>query len=125
MVVILPVLIGELELGAPGLDQFPFPFVQLPDLPHPIFADIVAALVESDLLSLLPSEQGMVTVRAVVLRLSLESTLYLKEPAADLAQHLTPLLPVIIVEILMGRIAKRAHDTIRHAGRPNSMPYRG
>jgi hypothetical protein len=67
----------------------------------------------------------MVTVRAVVLRLSLESTLYLKEPAADLAQHLTPLLPVVVVEILMGRITGGTDDTIRHTGRPDSMPYRG
>ena len=65
---------------------------------------IVATLVDGHFFSLLPGEEGVVAVGAVVLAFSLaESFLLLKELAADLAEELGSLLAVVVVEVGMRR----------------------
>jgi len=114
LVVVLPVLVGELKLRTPFLDQGLFPLVQFIDLPYPMKAGIVTAFVDRHFFSLLPGEEGVVTVGEVVLCLTLaEPFLLLKPLSADLAQELGSLLAVIVVEISMGRLAGGAARALR------------
>jgi len=104
LIMVLPVLVGELELRASILGQDLFPLVEFIDLPGPMGTGIVAALVDGHFFSLLPGEEGVVAVGAVVLAFSLaESFLLLKEFAADLAEELGSLLAVVVVEVAMRR----------------------
>jgi hypothetical protein len=114
LVVVLPVLVGELELRTPLLDQRLFSLVEFIDLPYAMRAGIVAALVDSDFFSLLPGEEGVLAVGAVVLGLSVaEAFLLLKPFTTDLAQELRSLLAVIVVEVVMGCLAAGAAGAVR------------
>jgi hypothetical protein len=84
---------------------------------------IITAFVDGGLFFLLPGKKGMQTVGAVVPGLLPESSLYLEELIADLAQKLSPFLPVIVIEILMGSMAYGTHHKIRHTGRAGAIPY--
>ena len=114
LVVVLPVLVGQLELRTPVFTSSRSLSLSLPICLYPVLTGIVAAFVDGDLFSLLPGEQGMKAVGAVVLGLPLESSLHLKEFAADLAQKLGPLLPVVVVEVLHGEHCSR--DTPTRSG---------
>jgi hypothetical protein len=122
--VILPVLIRELELGAFFLHKFPFPLIELIRLSYPIRAGIIAAFGDGDLLPLLPRKEGMMTIGTVVPGLLPESSLDLEEFIADFAQKLSPFLPVIVIEILMGSMTGRTNDEIRDADRTCSISHR-
>lgn len=82
---ILPVLIGEFELRTPCFHQFLFPLVEFVHLSHPLLTIVIAAFVDEDLFPFLPRKQSMVAIVEVIFCLSLESPVYLKELAADLA----------------------------------------
>jgi hypothetical protein len=86
-------------------------------------AKIVAALIEGDLFFLFPGKQGMVAVRAVVLGLFplLESAAHLEKGATDLASKLSPLDPIVVIEIAMRRIATGADNLLRHRGRSGAI----
>jgi len=86
---------------------------------------IIAALVEGDLFFLFPGEEGMVTVRAVVLGLFplLESLIDLKEGMTDLTSKLSPFEPIVVVEIAMGSLATGTDNLLRHAGRSGAIFY--
>jgi hypothetical protein len=89
-------------------------------------AGIVAALVDGHFLSLLPGEEGVVTIGAVVFSLiRAESFFLLKEFAADLAEELRSLLAVVVVEIGMRRLAGGAAGTLRDPRGVGSVPYWG
>jgi hypothetical protein len=125
LVMILPVLVAELELGTPCLHQFPFPLIELTCLSYPVLAVVVAAFVNGDLFFLLPGKQRMKAIGAVVFGFLLESHRSLKECAADLAQELSALLPIVVVEIVMRSITVGAHHKVRHTGRADVIPYGG
>jgi hypothetical protein len=114
LVVVLSVLVGEFELRAPFLGQDLFPLVEFIDFPNPMRAGIVTALVDGYLLSMLPGEEGVLAVGAVVLCLSVaEPFLLLKPFSTDLAQELRSFLAVIVVEVVMGCLAARAAGALR------------
>ena len=71
LVMVLPVLVGELKLRTSFLGQCLFPLVEFIDLPYPMGTGIVAALVDGHFFSLFPGEEGVVAVGAVVLGLCL------------------------------------------------------
>jgi hypothetical protein len=126
LVVVLPVLVGELELRTPFLGQDLFPLVEFIDLPYPMRAGIVTALVNGHFLSVLPGEQGVLAVGAVVLCLALaEPFLLLKPFSTDLAQELRSFLAVIVVEVVMGRLAARAAGALRDPRGTGSVFYGG
>jgi hypothetical protein len=124
LVVILPVLVAELELGAPPHCQFPFLLVELRRLPDTVRAAVIGALVDRHLLSHFPGKERMEAIRAVVLGLLLEPPLYLKELPADLAQKLAPLLPVVVVEIVVRGIADRTNNQFWDCVRLGPAPDR-
>ena len=114
LVVIPPVLVGELKLRASFLGQCLFPLVEFIDLPYPMGTGIVTAFVDGHFFSLFPGEEGVLAVGAVVLCFSLaEAFLLLKPLSADLAQELGSLLAVIVVEVVMGCLAARAAGALR------------
>jgi hypothetical protein len=114
LIVVLPVLVGELKLRAPFLDQDLFPLVEFIDLPYPMRAGIVTALIDGHFLSLLPGEEGALAVGAVVLGLTVtEAFLLLKPFSTDLAQELRSFLSVIVVEVVMGGLAVGAAGALR------------
>ena len=116
LVVVLPVLVGELELRTSFLGQCLFLLVQFIHVPYPMGTGIVAALVDGHFFSLFPGEEGVLAVGAEVLCLTLaESFLLLKEFPADLAQELGSFLAVIVVEVGMGCLAGGAAGALRHA----------
>jgi hypothetical protein len=126
LVVILPVLVGELKLRASFFGQSLFPLVEFIQVTYPMGAGIVAALVDGHFFSLFPGEEGVMAVGAVVLCFSLaESFFLLKEFPADLAQELGSLLAVVVVEIGMGRLAGGAVGGLRDPRRSGSVFYRG
>ena len=114
LIVVLPVLVGELKLRATFLGQGLFPLVEFIHAPYPMGTGIVAALVDGHLFSLFPGEEGVLAVRAVVLCLPLtEAFLLLKALSADLAQELGSLLAVVVVEVGMRRLAGGAAGALR------------
>ena len=114
LVVVLPVLVGELKLRTSFLGQCLFPLVQFIHVPYSMGTGIVWALVDGHFFSLFPGEEGMVAVGAVVLCFTLaEPFLLLKPFAADFAQELGSLLAVIVVEVGMGRLAGGAAGALR------------
>jgi hypothetical protein len=126
LVVVLPVLVGELELRTPFLGQDLFPLVQFIDLPYPMRAGIVTALVEGHFLSPLPGEQGVLAVGTVVLCLSLAEPFFLLKPfSTNLAQELRSLLAVIVVEVVMGCLAAGAAGGLRDPRGAGAVLYWG
>jgi len=114
LVMVLPVLVGELKLRASFLGQCLFPLVEFIDLPQPMGTGIVTALVDGHFFSLFPGEESVVAVGAVVLCLTLaESFFLLKEFPAELAEELGSLLAVIVVEVGMGCLAGGAAGGLR------------
>ena len=114
LVVVLSVLVGQLKLRTPFLDQCFFPLVQFIDLPYPMGTGIVTALVDGHFFSLFPCEEGVVAVGAVVLCLALAEPFFLLKPfPADLAQELGSFLAVIVVEVGMGCLAGGAAGGLR------------
>ncbi len=114
LVVILPVLVGELKLRTSFLRPYLFPLVQFIHVPYPMGTGVVAALVDGYFFSLFPGEEGALAVGAVVFGFSLaESFLLLKEFAADLAEELRSLLAVVVVEVGRRRLAGRAVGAVR------------
>jgi len=115
LVVVLPVLVGELKLRTSFLGQCLFPLVQFIHVPYPMGTGIVAALVDGHFFSLFPGEEGVLAVGAVVLCLTLAESFLLLEPfSAELAQELGSLLAVIVVEVGMGRLAGGAAGAFRN-----------
>jgi len=126
LVVILPVLVGELKLRTPFWGQILFPLVEFIQVAYSMGTGIVTALVEGHFFSLFPGEEGVVAVGAVVLCLPLaEPFLLLKPFPADLAQELGSLLAVIIVEVGMGRLAGGAAGALRDPRGAGPVFYRG
>ena len=114
MIVVLPVLVGELELRTSFLNQGLFPLVEFIEFPYAMGTGIVTALVNGHFLSELPGEEGALAVGAVVLCLALaEPFLLLKPLTTDLAQELRSFLAVIVVEVVMGRLAGGAAGALR------------
>jgi len=66
LVVVLPVLVGELKLRTPFLDQGLFPLVEFIDLPYPMKAGIVTAFVDGHLFPLFPGKEGMLAIGAII-----------------------------------------------------------
>jgi len=115
LVVILPVLVGELKLRTSFLGQCLFPLVQFIQIPYPMGTGIVAAFVDRHFFSLFPGKEGALAVRAVVLCLTLAEPFFLlKEFPADLAQELGSLLAVIVVEVGMRRLTGGAAGAFRN-----------
>jgi len=114
LIVVLPVLVGELELRTPFLGQDLFPLVEFIEFPYAMGTGIVTALVNGHFLSVLLGEEGALAVGAVVLCLALAEPFHLLKPfPADLAQELGSLLAVIVVEVGMGRLAGGAVGGLR------------
>jgi hypothetical protein len=112
--VVLPILVGELKLRASLLGQGLFPLVKFIDLPDPMGAGVVAALVDGHFFSLFPGEEGVLAVGAVVLGFTLaESFFQLKEFTADLAEELGSLLAIVVVEVVMRGLAGGAAGALR------------
>jgi len=126
LVVILPVLVGQLKLRTPFLGQCLFPLVQFIQVPYSMGTGVVAALVDGHFFSLFPGEEGVLAVGAVVLGFTLaESFLLLKEFAADLAEELRSLLAVVVVEVGMRCLAGGAAGALRDSGGAGPVPYWG
>jgi len=126
LVMVLPVLVGELKLRASFLGQGLFPLVEFIDLPDPMGTDIVTALVDGQFFSLFPGKEGVLAIGAVVLCLTLaESVFLLKQFPADLAQELGSLLAVVVVEVGMGCLAGRAAGALRDPRGTGPVFYRG
>ncbi len=126
LVVVVPVLVGELKLRASFLGQCLFPLVQFIDVPYPMGTGIVTALVDRRFFSLFPGEEGVLAVGAVVLCLILaESFFLLKEFAADLAEELGSFLAVVVVEVGMRRLAGGAAGAVRDSRGAGPVPYWG
>ena len=114
LVVVLPVLVGELKLRTSFLGQCLFPLVQFIHVPYPMGTGIVAALVDGHFFSLFPGEEGVLAVGAVVLGLALaEPFLLLKEFSADFTQELGSFFAVIVVEVGLGCLAGGAAGAVR------------
>jgi hypothetical protein len=114
LVMVLPVLVGELKLRASFLDQGLFSLVEFIDLPYPMGTGIVTALVEGYFFSLFPGEEGVVAVGAVVFGLCLAEPFFLLEEfPADLAEELGSFLAVVGVEVDMRRLAGGAVGVLR------------
>jgi len=114
LVVILPVLVGELKLRTPFFCQGLFTLVELVDFSYSMETGIITAFIESHIFSLFPGGEGVLAVGAVVLGLVLaESFFLLKEFAADLAEELGSLLAVVVVEVVMGCLAAGAAGGLR------------
>ena len=114
--VVLPVLVGELELRAPFLNQGFFPLVEFIEFPYAMGTGVVTALVDGHFFSLFPCEESVVAVGAVVLCLALaesRASAGLKPFCTDLAQELRSFLAVIVVEVVMGCLAARAAGVLR------------
>ncbi len=125
LVVVLPVLVGQLKLRTPFFGQCLFPFVQFIDLAYPMGTGIVTALVDGHFFSLFPREEGVVAVGAVVLCFSLAEPFHLLKPfPADLAQELGSLFAVIVVEVGMGRLAGGAAGGLRDPRGAGPVLYR-
>jgi len=126
LIVVLPVLVGQLKLRTPFLGQCFFPLIQFIHVPYPMGTGIVAALVDGHFFSLFPGKEGVLAVGAVVLCLTLaEPFLLLKPFPADLAQELGVLLAVIVVEVGMGRLAGGAAGALRYPRGAGPVFYRG
>src|SRR4030067_1451387 len=103
LVVVLPVLVGELKLRTSFLGQCLFPLVQFIHVPYPMGTGIVRALVDGHFFSLFPGEEGVLAVGAVVLCPTLAEPFHLlKEFSADFTQELGSVLAVIVVEVGVG-----------------------
>ena len=115
LVVILPVLVGELKLRTPFFGQCLFTLVELVDLSYSMETGIITAFIDGHFFSLFPGEEGVVAVGAVVLcSVRAEPFFLLKPFPADLAQQLGSFFAVIVVEIGMGCLAGRAADALRN-----------
>lgn len=126
LVVILPVLVGELKLRASFLGQCLFWFVEFIDVAYPMGAVVIAALVDGHFFSLFPGEEGVLAVGAVILGFSLaESFFLLKELAADLAEELRSFLAVVVVEVGMRGLAGGAAGAFRDPRGASPVPYWG
>jgi hypothetical protein len=79
LVMIFPILIAEFKLGASFYPQGFFSPIELLDLACAVKALIVTAFIEGDFFLLFPLKQGVVTIGAVVLGLSLGSLMRLEE----------------------------------------------
>ncbi len=126
LVMVLPVLVGELKLRTSFLGQCLFRLVEFIDVAYPMGAVVVAALVDGHFLSLFPGEEGMLAVGAIVLGFSLaESFFLLKELAADLAEELRSFLAVVVVEVGMRGKAGGAAGAFRDPRGTGPVPYWG
>jgi len=124
LVVVLPVLVRELELRTPLLGQGLFPLVELINLPYPMGAGVVTALIDGHFFPLLPGEEGALAIGAVVLCLALAEPFVLLKPlSADFAQKLRSLFTVIVVEVVMGRLAAGAAGALRDPGGSGPVFY--
>jgi hypothetical protein len=125
LVMVLPVLVGELKLRASFLGQCHFPLVEFIDLPYPMGTGIVTALVDGHFFSLFPGEEGVLAVGAAVLCFALTESFFLLKPfPADLAQELRSLFAVIVVEVGMGRLAGGAAGALRDPRGAGPVFYR-
>src|SRR3990170_2670997 len=123
LVVVLPVLVGQLKLRTPFLGQCFFPLVEFIHVPYSMGTGIVAALVDGHFFSLFPCEEGVLAVGAVVLSLTLAESFFLLEPlSADLAQELGLLLAVVVVEVGMGCLAGGAAGAVRDSRGAGPVP---
>jgi len=126
LVMVLPVLVGELKLRASFLGQGLFPLVEFIDFPNPMGTGVVAALVDGHFFSLLPGEEGMLAVGAVVFCFTLrESFLLLKEFAADFAEELRSVLAVVVIEVEMRGLTGGAADALRDPRGAGPISYWG
>ena len=124
LVVVLPVLVGQLKLRTPFFGQCLFPLVEFIHVAYSMGTGVVAALVEGHFFSLFPGEEGVVAVGAVVLGLSrAESFLLLKEFPTDLAEELRSILAVVVIEVGMGRLAGGATGALRDPRGAGPMLY--
>ena len=116
LVVVLAVLVGELELGVSFLSQIPFPVVEFIEIVYAMGAGVVTTLVDGNLFSLFPGEEGVLAVGAVVFGLSWAETFFLlEEMSANLAKELGSFFAVIVVEIGMRGLAGGAAGGLRDA----------
>jgi len=114
LVVVLPVLVGQLKLRTSFWGQCLFALVQFIYIPDSMGTGIVAALVDGHFFSLFPGEEGVLAVGAVVLGFVLAEPFFLlKEFAADLTQELGSFFAVIVVEVGLGCLAGGAAGAVR------------
>lgn len=73
-------------------------------------AVVVGAFVNNDVQESFPAEQGMLTVRAEVFGFmrSLRTVIGLKERRTNFTAQLGPFFSVVVIQVLMRRVAKRA-----------------
>ena len=76
---------------------------------------IIRAFVNNDVQKGFPAEQGVLAVRAEVLGFerSFKTIVDLKDRRADLTEQLGSLFAVVVIQILMWRVAKRALFRLR------------
>ena len=125
LVMILPILVAEFNLGASFRYKRLLPLIKLFHLSCPVRAMIIAALVDGEFFPLFPGKEGMVTVRAVVLGLFslLESLTCLEKGVTDLASKLSSFDSIVVVEIAMGSIATGTDNLFRHTGRGGAISH--
>jgi hypothetical protein len=125
LVMVLPVLVTQFKLRAPFLEERLFPLVQLSHLLYAVGTGIVTAFVDGHLFPLFPGKEGMLAVGTIIGGLSAlaEPLFQLEELPADLAQELGSLLPVIVVQVVMGSIAAETPDTLRHPNGTRPVLY--
>jgi hypothetical protein len=84
---------------------------------------IVAALGDRHFFLLFPGKEGMAAVRAVVLGLFslLESLAHLEKGVTDLASKLSPINPIVVVEVAMGSLTTGTDHLFRHTGRGGAI----
>jgi len=113
LVMVLPVLVGELKLRTSFFGQCLFPFVEFIEVPYSMGTGIVTALIDGRFFSLFPGEEGVLAVGAVVLGLVLAEPFFLlKEFAADFTQELGSFFAVIVVEVGLGCLAGGAAGAV-------------
>ena len=125
-VMIFPILVGELKLGAPFLRQGFFRIIECIHLPYPVETMVIAALVDGDLFFLFPGKQRTVAVGAVILRFrSLPvSPVKLEEMVTDLAHQLSSFFAIVVIEIVMGSAAAGTACMLRYPGRGCAVSHR-
>ena len=78
-------------------------------------AVIIAAFVDNDVQKGFPAEQGVLTVWAIIFgfKRSFKTIIYFKNRRTDLAEQLGSSFAVVVIQILMRRVAKRALFSLR------------
>jgi len=117
--VIFPVLIVELELGTFLLQQRQFSRVEPVEGLQAMSAVIIAAFIDGDLFTLLPSKECAMAIGTEKLCINVftESLLELKEVIAGLAFKLRHLFAVIVVDVDMRGITKWTNNLDRNCRR--------